>query len=146
MRLYENLRGLKIAIIEDDLLLRDSLVLYFHAKGCVAAGFADAEAAMESFETESPDIVISDYIMPGTDGMELLCRVGELHPAALRVLITGYPSPNLTREVKQAGIDDFILKPFSVEEVEDALRRLMATRERKLAGAATLKTANGESR
>ena len=146
MRLYENLRGLKIAIIEDDSLLRDSLVLFFHSKGCVAAGFSVAEAAMESFETESPDIVISDYIMPGTDGMELLRQAGKLYPEALRVLITGHPSPDLVREVQQAGVDEFILKPFSVEELEYALRRLMEARERKLAAAETLKTANGESR
>lgn len=146
MRLYENLRGLKIAIIEDDTLLRDSLVLFFHAKGCVAAGFSDAEAAMESFNKEIPDIVISDYIMPGTDGMELLRQVGVLHPATLRVLITGHPSPDLVREVKQAGIDEFILKPFSVEELEYALRQLMATRERKMADAVACNGANGESR
>jgi DNA-binding NtrC family response regulator len=146
MRLYENLRGLRIAVIEDDTLLRDSLVLFFHAKGCVVAGFADAEAAMESFKKESPDIVISDYIMPGPDGMELLRRVGQLHPAALRVLITGHPSSNLTREVKQAGIDDFILKPFSVDELENALRRLIQAREIKMAGAATCNSANRESR
>jgi two-component system response regulator FlrC len=142
MRLYENLRGLKIALVEDDALLRDSLVLYFHSKGCVVSGFADAEAAIRSFKTDRPDIVISDYVMPGTDGMDLLRQVGVLHPAALRVLITGHPSPDLTREVTQAGIDEFILKPFSVEELEYALRRLMATRERKMSGTETRKSAN----
>lgn len=128
MDLYEKLRGLKMALVEDDTLLRESMVLYFRTKGCTVAGFADADSAMEAFRKGFPDIVISDLFLPGPDGLTLLHRIGELHPGTLRILITGHPSPEITREVEEAGIDDFLLKPFSAEELEDSLRRLLAKR------------------
>ncbi len=132
MDLYEKIRSLKLAVIEDDNLLRASMVLFFRSKGCAIAGFADADSAMGAFKEEPPDIVISDYILPGTDGLCLLRQVGEQLPKTLRILVTGHPSPGITREVEQAGIDGYMLKPFSVEEMEDALRRLLEGRQARL--------------
>jgi two-component system C4-dicarboxylate transport response regulator DctD len=125
MDLYEKLQNMKIALVEDDTLLRESMVLYFRTKGCTVAGFADADAAMEAFGKGFPDIVISDHFLPGPDGLALLRRIGERHPGTLRILITGHPSPEITRQVEQAGIDEFLLKPFSIEEMEEGLRRLL---------------------
>lgn len=130
MDLYEKLRSLKMALVEDDTLLRESMVLYFRTKGCTVAGFADADAAMEAFGKGFPDIVISDLFLPGPDGLALLRRIGERHPGTLRILITGHPSTEITREVELAGIDDFLLKPFSAEELEDSLRRLLNKRRK----------------
>lgn len=123
MDLYEKLRGLKAALVEDDTLLRESMVLYFRAKGWAVEGFADAESAMEAFGRGFPDLVICDHFLPGPDGLTLLRWIGERHPGTLRILITGHPSTEITREVEQAGIDEFLLKPFSAEELEEALRR-----------------------
>ena len=125
MDLYEKLRGLELALVEDDTLLRESMVLYFRTKGCAVAGFADAESAMEAFRKGFPDILICDHFLPGHDGLSLLRRIGERNPGTFRILITGHPSPEITREVDEAGIDDFLLNPFSAEELEDALRRLL---------------------
>lgn len=123
MDLYEKLRRLKLAIVEDDPLLLESMVHFFRTKGCTVVGYAEADGAMEDFGKEFPDIVISDYILPGPDGVELLGWIGERHPATLRILITGHPSFEITRKVEQADIDEFVLKPFSVADIEDALRR-----------------------
>jgi two-component system C4-dicarboxylate transport response regulator DctD len=130
MDLYEKLQNMKIALVEDDTLLRESMVLYFRTKGCTVAGFADADAAMEAFGKGFPDIVISDHFLPGPDGLALLRRIGERHPGTLRILITGHPSPEITRQVEQAGIDEFLLKPFSIEEMEEGLRRLLKKRRK----------------
>ena len=131
MDLYEKLRSLEIALVEDDTLLRESMVLYFRTKGCTVAGFADADAAMKAFGKGFPDIVISDLFLPGPDGLALLRWIGERHPGTLRVLVTGHPSPEITSEVEQAGIDEFLLKPFSAEELEDVLRRLLKRRRKE---------------
>jgi DNA-binding NarL/FixJ family response regulator len=132
MDLYEKIRSLKLAVIEDDKLLRESTLLFFRSKGCAIAGYADADSAMNDFKEVPPDIVISDYVLPGTDGLCLLRQVGELLPKTLRILVTGHPSPDITCEVEKAGIDGFILKPFSVIEMEDALRRLLEGRKANL--------------
>lgn len=127
--IYEKLRHLSLAIVEDDELLRESVVHYFRAHGCTVAGYADAETGMEAFGMGFPDIVISDFYLPGQDGLALLRRIGERHPGTLRILITGHPTPDITRAVEQAGIDDFLLKPFSIEELEDSLRRILEGRQ-----------------
>ena len=129
MDLYEKLRGLKMAMVEDDTVLRESMVLFFRTKGCAVAGYTDAVSAMEAFRKGFPDIVISDLFLPGPDGLTLLRRIGELHRGTFRILITGNPSPEITRDVDEAGIDDFLLKPFTAEELEDALRQLLARRK-----------------
>ncbi len=125
MDLYEKLRNLRMFLVEGDPLLRESMILFFRSTGCSVAGFSDAGEAMNALEKEVPDIVISDNFLRGTDGLSLLRRIGEQHPGTLRILITGYPSPVITHEVERAGIDEFILNPFSLEELENALRRLL---------------------
>jgi len=146
MDLYEKLRSLKMAVIEDDKLLRESMVLFFRSRGCVIAGFADADSAMPAIEKDPPDIVISDYILPGADGLSLLRQVGARRPETLRILVTGHPSPDITREVEKAGIDAFILKPFSIEEMEDALRRLLQGQMTRQSIDGKTTTAKGERR
>ena len=134
MGLYEDLRRLKLAIVEDDTLLRESLVLYFRLNRCDVAAFAEADAALEEFGKNPPDIVVSDLRLPGVDGMTLLRQVGERRPGTLRILVTAHASAGVTREVEQAGIDGFLLKPFSVPELEDALRRLLEGRRDRTPG------------
>jgi DNA-binding response OmpR family regulator len=123
---------MKMALVEDDSLLRESLVLYFRAWGCTVDGYADGDAALEAFRKGIPDIVISDFCLPGRDGLTLLRWIGERRPGTLRILVTGHPSPDIARVVQQAGIDDLVLKPFSVEELEDALRRILDERQGRI--------------
>lgn len=129
MPLYSKLRSMALVLVEDDAMLRDSMVLFFRIKGCLVRAFASAEEAIESFGVERPDIVISDNWLPGQDGLSLLKRLGEQHPDVIRVLITAYPSVEIAAEAKRIGIDEYILKPFSIEELERVLEGLLATRE-----------------
>lgn len=123
MTFYKRLKELKVCIVENDELLRDSMVLFFRTKGCRAQAFGSAEEASPVMETWPPDIVICDHGLPGMDGMTLLSRFGAGHPDAVKILISAHPSARLAEEARRAGIDEYLLKPFSIEEIERVLSR-----------------------
>lgn len=123
MTIYKRLNELKMCIVENDELLRESMALFFRTKGCRVEAFGSAEEASPDMESRPPDIVICDHGLPGMDGMTLLSGFGAHHPDTVKILIGGHPNPRLAEEAKRAGIDEVLLKPFSVDEIERALER-----------------------
>jgi two-component system C4-dicarboxylate transport response regulator DctD len=128
MTFYKNLNELKVCIVENDGLLRDSMELFFRTKGCRVQAFGSAEEASPVLEARPPDIVICDFGLPGMDGMTLLSRFGAGHPDAVKILISAHPSAWLAEEARRAGVDEYLLKPFSIEEIERTLRRRLQSR------------------
>jgi DNA-binding NtrC family response regulator len=123
MTIYKRLGEMRMCIVENDELLRDSMALFFRTKGCKVQAFGSAEEASPALEARPPDIVISDYGLPGMDGMKFLEGVGARHPAAIRIMIGGGTGSVLGLDAKRAGIDEVLLKPFSVDEIERAMER-----------------------
>jgi DNA-binding NtrC family response regulator len=128
MNFYKRLAELKMCIVENDELLRDSLVLFFRTKGCQVGAFGSAEEASPVLEALPPDIVICDHGLPGMDGMALLSGFGARHPDAVKILIGAHSGPRLDEDAKRKGIDEVLLKPFSVDEIERALERQVRDR------------------
>jgi len=125
MALYHELRVKKMIIVEDDTLLKDSLSLYFRSKGCEVSAFENAENALEAMGKDRFGVVIADHRLPGMDGLTLLARTEEIAPDAIRILITGHPNTGMAEKANRTGIDGFILKPFTPEEIEETLYRLI---------------------
>jgi len=128
MTFYKRLNELKVCIVENDELLRDSMALFFRTKGCRVQAFGSAEEAAPVMESRPPNIVICDHGLPGMDGMKLLESFGTHHPDTVKILIGAHPNPRLAEEAKRAGIDEVLLKPFSVDEIERALERQLRDR------------------
>ncbi|HEX9204754.1 MAG TPA: response regulator, partial [Candidatus Deferrimicrobiaceae bacterium] len=76
--------GIYVAIVEDDPLLRDSLALFLRVKGCRVQTFGSAEEAGSVGKLGGFAIVISDFLLPGEDGLSFLRRVR----AASKTVIT----------------------------------------------------------
>jgi DNA-binding NtrC family response regulator len=128
MTFYKRLSELMMCIVENDELLRDSMVLFFRTKGCQVRAFGSAEEASPVLESRPPDIVICDHGLPGMDGMAFLSGFRACHPDAVKILIGAHPGPRLADDAKRAGIDEVLLKPFSVDEIERALERRVRPR------------------
>lgn len=128
MTLYARMSELKMCIVENDELLRESMALFFRTKGCHVQAYGSAEEASPDLEARPPDIVICDYGLPGMDGMKFLEEVGTRHPAAVKILIGGGTGPLLAMDARRIGIDEVLLKPFSVEEIERTLSRRIRSR------------------
>ena len=112
-------------LVDDDEWIRDSLSLFFEAEGCNLLTFETAEEGMEAVKQQAYDIVISDYKLPGMDGLEFLRRVKEKQPNAFEILITAYANYEILKEAKIMGVQDIIPKPFTSEDVETSLARII---------------------
>jgi YesN/AraC family two-component response regulator len=129
MDIFDRIKNMKIMLVDDDEWIRDSLSLFFEAEGCHLLTLETAEEAMEAVKKQGYDIVISDYKLPGMDGLEFLRRVKERQPDAVEILITGYGNYEVIKEARKIGVKDFIPKPFTSENVETSLGRLIENSE-----------------
>lgn len=85
-----------------------------------------AEGAWEIMATRYVDIVVSDYQMPGTTGLDLLRELKELRPDVICIMITAFAQLDLAIEaINQAHVDHFLTKPLEREEflqtIEDSV-------------------------
>src|SRR5258706_11508880 len=71
------------------------------------------------------DVVISDIIMPGVSGIELLRKVRALQPRTLVVLITAFATVETAVEALREGASDYVLKPFKFDDLRFRVRRLL---------------------
>jgi len=125
MDVFDRIKNMKILLVDDDEWIRDSLSLFFEAEGCNLLTFETAEEGMEAVKQQVYDIVISDYKLPGMDGLEFLRRVKEKQPNAFEILITAYANCEIVKEADEIGVKDIIPKPFTSEDVETSLSRIV---------------------
>ncbi|MCG3120746.1 MAG: Transcriptional regulatory protein ZraR [bacterium] len=115
---------LQIFIIEDNATMREGLELVVRRLGHGVATYDRAEPALAAMKIKSADIIISDYRLPGMDGLALLEKVKALQPACEVIVITAFGSVDLAVQAMQKGAADFITKPFSPDELTVKLERL----------------------
>lgn len=94
-------------------------------------GMTDATAALEAILVSPPDLVILDLRMPGLDGFGILRRLYEVGPPSgymAVVVVAADIDPSARREALSLGADDFLAKPFDVQELLLRCRNLLETR------------------
>lgn len=89
---------------------------------CVEA--ESAEAALVQLESDSPDIILADLMMPNMSGLEFLPRVKQLLPRTEIAIMTGHGSIETAVQAMKLGAYDYITKPFRVEELKLLLQRM----------------------
>jgi len=119
------LAGIRIAIVEDDALLRESFGLFLRAKGCRVEMFGSAEEAGDARKLGGFDVVISNFLLRGENGYSLLRRVHAASKTVKTVLVSAHGNKGFPEETRRAGIDAYLPKPLSTEELESALQRLI---------------------
>ena len=128
MDVFRKLRNMKILLIDDDEWIRDSLSIFFEAEGCCIVSVETAEEGLEALRSQNYDIIITDYRLPGMDGIEFLKRIRNSHRDAKKILITAYKSELVVAEARKAGVQHLIAKPFTSETIEASLTFLTADR------------------
>ena len=134
MKLYSELRKMRILVIDDDEWIRDSMSLFFEVEGCSLFALETAEEGIGVLEKRDYDMILCDYKLPGMDGLEFLKRTQVSHPRSMKILITAYGSEDVFSEAKRIGVQELIEKPFTAKILEEALIRLI---ERKSYTAST---------
>jgi two-component system nitrogen regulation response regulator GlnG len=90
--------------------------------------FGDADSLVKALGQETPDLVISDVRMPGSDGMELLAKLAQAHPDIPVILITAYANLDTSVSAHAAGAFDYLPKPFDIDQLRDSVERALETR------------------
>ncbi|WP_428509775.1 response regulator [Pseudonocardia sp.] len=110
--------GANVLLVEDNAEMRSYLVRLLRDDGCSVEAVADADAALRAIET-GYDLVLSDVMLPGMDGLDLV-RALRAAPATARLpilLLTARAGPESAAEGLRAGADDYIVKPFGPVEL-----------------------------
>jgi DNA-binding NtrC family response regulator len=123
----------KILIVDDELVVRDSLGKWFSSEGYTARPTGSAREALETIQQMEFDIALIDIKMPGMDGMELQSRLHDADPDLTVIIMTGYASVETAVQALKHGAYDYITKPVDPDElshlVANALEHKRARRE-----------------
>ncbi len=117
--------------VDDDSTIREIEVYTLEQTGFEARGFADGISVLEALETEKPDLIILDIMMPGTDGLEVLERLrNEPSWKDIPVIMATAKGTEMDKiSGLNSGADDYLVKPFGVMEmvarVKAVLRRIV---------------------
>jgi two-component system, NtrC family, response regulator AtoC len=114
-----------ILIVEDEETLRESIRRIFTKEGYVVDGAESAEKALSLLETSVYDVIISDIILPGMDGIEMLTRIREQIPDQIFIVVTAYASLDTSVKALRAGAYDYIMKPIIHEEIKQIVRNAL---------------------
>ncbi len=130
---------MKIAIVEDDINMRKSLeIAMSDYKEFEVKTFKNAKDALKALD-DSFDLVITDINMPGMDGIEF---VKELNGRYEVIIMTGNATLSRAIESIHLGVKDFLLKPFDVDTLIDAIKREEVVQKVKKSVTKTKKTTN----
>ena len=115
----------KILWIDDEPNILKSYQRALRNENCELMFSLNGEAALEILKKNELQVVISDYRMPGLNGLEVLKLVKELDSRIVRVILSGYADENAVRQSLSSGnIDKYLLKPIGNDEIRNEVSSL----------------------
>lgn len=108
----------KILLIDDDQGSREGLTLLLRRHGYTVDSLASGEAALKVFANEPYDVIITDLVLPGASGIDLLKTVKEMALPTNVILITGNASAETAVEAMKEGAFDYITKPIDFQKLQ----------------------------
>jgi len=115
--------NVRACIVDDDDTILDIIEQILVEEGLTSERFHRAEDALAAFDTDSFDIVISDLMLPGMSGLQLLDALHSRGVDVPFVLITGYASLDSAIEAVNRGAFSYIKKPFNMEEIRIVIQK-----------------------
>lgn len=121
----------RILVVDDDPAMRQVLRLRLAKWGHEVTTCADVPAARAAVTRQPPDIVITDLVMPGATGLDLLRELKAVEPAPAVVLITAHGEVEKAVEAMKHGAADFVTKPLDYDHLKTLLDDLEEEARRK---------------
>ena len=120
-------RKIRIIVIDDESLIAETLLEILRHEGFEAMAVSSGESALALAQDWDPDIVLSDVIMPGLDGIETGIRMREINPQCKIILFSGQAATIdlLDRARKQGHSFDILAKPIKPEHLVSVIRRVV---------------------
>ena len=118
---------IRLLVVDDEHEITEFLVRHFSFLGYDITGINDPKAALKMIEQENFHIVISDIVMPGFDGLELLKRIKQHNGGIQVIMITGYVTIHNIIMAMRRGAETVLFKPLhDLNKLEEAIKRCIA--------------------
>ncbi len=123
------LRGIKVLVVDDDLLALDFIRATLEQYGATVATAASAREAQDRFAKQPPDVLVSDLLMPGEDGLDLIRNIRALEATTGRhtpaAALTALARSEDRRRALSAGYEMHVAKPVDPLELASAVEQLV---------------------
>jgi len=119
----------KILIVDDEEIVRESLRDWLESVGYKVDIAGSGQEALQKIESKSFKIMLTDLIMPGMDGIELMKKAKKIIPTLSSVIITAHATIQTAITAMREGAHDYIEKPFCTEKVELLMKNLIKHQE-----------------
>jgi two-component system, cell cycle response regulator len=120
-------KEVRILVVDDDATVRYLMNEFMETVGYTSFMAASGEEALELLEKQTVDVVVTDIMMPGMDGLELTERIKESRDVEV-IVMTGFSGDYSYEEVIHKGASDFVFKPVRFEELLLRLKRVLKER------------------
>ncbi len=114
----------RILVIEDDSSIQKLLRLYLSREGFEVQICSDGESGLQAFRTDSPDLVVLDLILPGTDGQDVCHQMREESSVPI-IMLTARDALDDRVQGLTLGADDYVTKPFEPRELVARIRAVL---------------------
>ena len=120
-----------LLLVDDDPMPLETLSTLLTAEGFQVVTAATGEEAERKLKVTKPpfDLVITDLVMPGKSGMDVLKCALNINPSCTVLVLTGFGSVREATEAMELGAFDFVTKPMQIDQFRNTLRRLMERRD-----------------
>ena len=119
----------KVLVVDDERKMRRLLQILLERMGIDSLAAESGEEALDRFQAEKLDLVLTDLKMPGMTGLELLARLRELDAGVPVIVLTASGTLQTAVEVMKLGAVDYIRKPFDLEAIELTIRKALEMRK-----------------
>jgi DNA-binding NtrC family response regulator len=118
-----------ILVVDDELIVRDSLTKWFRESGFRTESAENGAAALNKLQAGTWNLMLVDIKMPGMDGIELLHRVRELRKDIIIIIITAFASVDTAVRALKEGAYDYITKPIDPDYLDHLVEKAIAQHE-----------------
>lgn len=109
-----------IAVVDDEEMVLTSLRSFLQLETDYdVTTYQSPQEALRALEEQSLDLIVSDYLMPGMNGIEFLLEIKKIHPYATRILLTGYADKeNAIKAINEVGLYQYVEKPWDNDDLK----------------------------
>ncbi|MBI3995457.1 MAG: response regulator [Nitrospirae bacterium] len=119
----------RILVVDDEEVLRNLYQEVLSSEGYEVLCAASGEEGLKKLQSDRFDLVVTDYRMPGMDGMEFLQRVKIFNVAIQVILLTSHIGPKTALDAMKAGAFWYLTKPVDINKLVDKVREALLVKE-----------------
>ena len=116
----------KIIVIDDEVNICNMIKETLEGEGFHVSCYQNPLQGLEAASKKSPDLIITDLVMPELDGLKLIQKAKSINPEINILMITAHASLESAIEAMRSGANDYLIKPFKIAELLDSVKKVLS--------------------